>query len=417
MEISPDQKATAMATADSDLKFLFDKEGVSEDIQAVFYHIGITNLRTFASLVRDAAELREIMKSDFKLDAAESLQTRVKVSKGLVAWETAQKRAAKVVELEAEAEARSEPKKVSLPDFKAMEQSFVKSYWKMEEKSVPAKSYIEVKLDQVEKDYYKAELLTEVICTDEDDQEILKPIWDVTGNFKAVKVSSRTSFPKNTEDLRYRLSLMGSAWVFVRFAHPGRTVLKEVTPQLFVEYANYLLGEDVLGHLNEQTGGPVDTKAWELLLKYEQSIRKKTMRDMTSGTPIHTALRRAWEDPVVKERKFTTPLAKDPGSLHEAESNSGIKRKWGNPNYTPQYSQNHTLTSKGKGKGKDKGKPKGWSSKEPVCKDKTDEGKPICFNYNNKLKRCTNGKKCRFLHVCGICEAPGVPMHACRHGR
>ena len=105
--------------------------------------------------------------------------------------------------------------------------------------------------------------------------------------------------------------------MFVRFAHSGCAVLKLVTPQLFVEYANYLLGEDVLGHLNEQTGGPVDAKAWELPLTYEQRIRKMAMRDMTSGTPIHTALRRAWADPVVKERKFTASLTKDSGSLHQ----------------------------------------------------------------------------------------------------
>ena len=67
MALSPEQVADAMREASADLKFLFDREKVEKEIQAAFYHAGITTVPQFAAFVADAEELRKSLKDDFNL--------------------------------------------------------------------------------------------------------------------------------------------------------------------------------------------------------------------------------------------------------------------------------------------------------------------------------------------------------------
>ena len=71
-------------------------------------------------MFENTAALRELPKKEFKLDEGESLRARVKVSKVVVAWESAKGRATKLAEMDGEAGVRELPKKVALPDFFAI---------------------------------------------------------------------------------------------------------------------------------------------------------------------------------------------------------------------------------------------------------------------------------------------------------
>ena len=209
------QKAAAFLAANSDLKFLLDREGVDEDFQAKLYHVGVVNVKQFAAFAEDRADLRKITKDNFEIDMDVDMASRVKVSKIVVAWDVAKARSAKQAEIEGESQCRRVPKDIGASDFQAMRESFETRWWELEDKRVPGKSYMEKKLDEVEKNELKAELLSEVVSQDEDDPDSLKIVWSVGGELKAVKVGAKVSLPGNPEELRSRITLLGAAWIFM----------------------------------------------------------------------------------------------------------------------------------------------------------------------------------------------------------
>ena len=160
--ISADQKTAAFTSAGSDLVFLMDKKQVDEDIQAKFYHIGVTTVELFAVVAKYQADLENVLKESFELDPKD-LPSRIKAGKVVVAWLAAKARATKQADLDGECEARKVPKDIGTSDVAAMRKAFEKAWWELEDTQVPAKTYLEKKLDEVEKDELRAELLTEVL--------------------------------------------------------------------------------------------------------------------------------------------------------------------------------------------------------------------------------------------------------------
>ena len=70
--------------------------------------------------------------------------------------------------------------------------------------------------------------------------------------------------------------------------------------------------------------------------------------------------------------------------------------------YPPPPLLSHTQLAgpKGKGKGKSKGKNKGKSKDEPTLREKTDDGKEICYRYSKK-EGCSG--RCKRAHCCRVC--------------
>ena len=118
------QKAAAFLAANSDLKFLLDREGVDEDFQAKLYHVGVVNVKQFVAFAEDRADLRKITKDNFEIDMDVDMASRVKVSKIVVAWDVAKARSAKQAEIEGESQCRRVPKDIGASDFQAMRESF-----------------------------------------------------------------------------------------------------------------------------------------------------------------------------------------------------------------------------------------------------------------------------------------------------
>ena len=73
------------------------------------------------------------------------------------------------------------------------------------------------------------------------------PCWDTSGKISAVKESSTVPLPADTEELRHRLSLFGTAWFFVKYQQTSCQYLRDFNPQTIVEYGDYFLGKFVLG--------------------------------------------------------------------------------------------------------------------------------------------------------------------------
>ena len=144
--------------------------------------------------------------------------------------------------------------------------------------------------------------------------------------------------------------LLSIAWMMVAFQQSGCAAIQDLTPQLFVGYLDYLLGEYVLRlYAKDEYGNTIGGTPWGLILSYEHEIRREAIRQTESGTPFGVALRAAWKDPVVKDRFFTTPL-----SLKRSRPPSSF-----DPDSVVKYARTDNTNDKGKGKGKGKGKVKG----------------------------------------------------------
>jgi hypothetical protein len=414
--MSKAEELAAWDKAGSDLKFMMDREGVDSVIQAKLYHIGVTSIKQFAVLVDDKMELRALLKDCFEVDAAADLASRVKCSKLLVAWESSKARAAKMAEADGEAEARHIPKEMSSADNNAMRSAFEARFGELQDKEVPGRTYIDKKLDEVEKSELKAELLSEVISREEDEPDSLKTVWSPSGELKAVKIGAKVSLPSDTEGLRKRLTLLGTTWIFVASHQANRGYLRGLAPALFQEYLAYLLGDYVLGMVaSDSRGTATNAPSWNLLVSYEHAIRTRAVHLTRKGMLFSTALKTAWEDPLTKERHFTTPLAMEAIRHRQGAQVTHIPvvapNNWDEP---PSKKAKKTGGKGGNGKGgKNKGS-KGKGKNEKGNKDirrKTANGKPVCFHFN-KAHGCDRNP-CSYEHVCGRCLAVGVSMIAC----
>ena len=393
--------------ASSELRFALDREGIDMNLQVEIYRAGILNVRHFAYMVSSMDELKKVLKDDFNIDASDGLAKRVLVAKMVSAWESARARAGKMAEAEGEADVRNVPKTLPMGDLISMREVFEAKWWELEDSSVPARSYVEKKLDQVEKKDMRAERLSEVLSMENDDTEHLDTIMDKSGCFNVVKASISLPLPKDSEELRERITLMGTMWMFISLKNSQCTYLKGLTPQLWVDYQNYLLGEHVSKLTAKDEHGQVIASAvprWGQVLQYEHAIRAAAMRRVARGETLDVALRAAMKDPVIKERNFTTPLG---------IQKTGIKRPYDHDDRSQQHSRNQdNHGKKGKGKGYRAALLEGCAATSP-------DGKPICFSWNNPSMKCPHGRKCRYQHICGKCFKPDKdgrhhPFHQCR---
>ncbi len=403
-----------LATANSDLKFLFDRKGVDADFAVKLFSIGVTSLELFAVFAKDQSDMEALLKAHFEIDTADLL-SRVKASKIFIALQAAKTRALKQTEQDGDCEVRRVPKDIPLSSVAAMHAEFEKAHWALDDKQKPARSYLERKLDEIEKDDLKAEPLEEVVSMDEDDPDMLRTEWKPDGQLRAVRIGTKVSLPKGPEELRKRLALLGTTLIYAGYQQVHKHYLKGLNPQVFVEYVEYLLGDFVWKLASRGPGGTViSSPSWSLLLSYEHAVRKAMVKLVSEkGFSVKAALKLAMEDPVTKERFFTTPLC--------IEAVSGKRQappEWGNSEVPSssrktasrgQVNSSKRTKGKGKGRGKDIRKPTLHGRK---CASKNPEGANICFKFNEP-GGCS-ASSCPFVHVCGGCFSAGIPMFRCK---
>ena len=144
----------------------------------------------------------------------------------------------------------------------------------------------------------------------EGEVDVLKAVWDIGGSLKAIKTSPSIALPRDPEELRQRVALLGRAWAFVGLGQPNCKYLQGGTPQMWSECLDYLLGPHVHRLYTRDAYGAVSSEPpWNLLLSYELEIRRKTVELMAKGSSIDFALPAAYKDGLIKERYFITPLA------------------------------------------------------------------------------------------------------------
>jgi hypothetical protein len=335
--------------------------------------------------------LKAVLKADLDLDPTKSLIEKV----------------------EAEMESRQWTKVIPPSDYLSMRMNFDKRFWKLDDREVPSKDYLEKKLEQMESGEWAAEALTEVVSKEDVAPDALQPVWDKTGQLTIKKGSNTVAMPNNPEELRRRLSVLCHGLIMISLRHTNRYELQGITPGLFEKYKTYILGEHVLGlQAKDMVGESVAKPPWHLVMSYEHAIRKAATKIVNeSGCTIAfaDALTQAWNDPTVKERNFTTPLAlvlhrgtSRPVNLNQNQNSSYHDSQTGWKDRKGQKGGGKNKTIKGNGKGGGK-----RSSKTP-------DGKAICYRYNNQKEKCRS-KRCNFEHVCNRCFGKH-PQYNCHSG-
>jgi hypothetical protein len=404
--INAAQQQAALDSASSDLKFLLSKEGVSVLNQAKLFHIGIVNISLFVTFARDEDDLRDVLKTNLELNPAARLADRVQVASVVCAFHSAKIRKEKLSEVEAELESRQWQRPLPKSDFLAMRVAFETKFWRLEDKMIPGKDYLERKLEDLESGEWRAEALSEVVSKDELEPDVLTPVWDPTGKLTVKKQSSTVPLPSNPEELRRRIHLLGTGLIMLGMRHTNRQELADLNPGEFHRYLDYLLGDHCYNMVAKSSEGyTIAAPPWALIVSYEHALRKKAMQFLNEGssTTFVDALKRAVSDTVVKERYFTTPLA-----LSASRPRTEYSKPQENQPFKDRFNKDRFSKGGKGGKGRNKG---GKGSAKGSSK--TPEGKPICFRFNNPQGGCRN-KKCKYQHVCNLCFGKSHPSFQCR---
>jgi hypothetical protein len=402
--LTADEQDAAMSAGSSELKFLFDRERVPTELQAKFFHIGVLTNAKLSAFAANADELKEVLAKEFEVDGKKSLAERVMVANVLCVYQTAASRTTKLDEISGELEARRLQKPLAMSEYSSMIQNWEAKWWPLEEKDKPSRGYLEKKADELEQGELRAESMTSVLSFYEDDPDNLTAVFDASGTLKMKKGGTTVAEPANPEQLRHRVSLLGTGLMCLAIRNPNRLYLQGLTPQNFQAYLSYLLGDFVWQLTGRSSDGHTVAKpSRSQLLIYEQEIRRKAWRLVyTSNVPFSVALETAWKCPVTKERYFTTPVAF-----------SAISRPTFQGSPPPVLSVTKK-DKKGNRKGKQKGAGKGKVNKFG-CHIRTPEGKTICFGYNSNQTKCKN-RSCNHQHVCGRCFGKH-PMYACSNSQ
>ena len=389
--IGPRTLAESLKLGSSDLRFTLSRNDVPDEMQAHFFENGVTTVGKFSSFFRDEADLVNVLRDDFNVDAANALADRAKVASVICSWKDAVTKAKRQAEVEAEMNSREWTKPIPVGDYVQLRNVFQNAVGHVEDRVLPSKEYLEKKLQELENGEFRAETLAEVVSKDEIDPDVLVPIFDSKGSLSVKKGSTTVAMPTGPEQLRRRLSVMQNCMMMLALKHVNREEIQDITKDLFDRYKDYMLGDYVWGlSSTDLNGQQVQTPPWSLVLAYEHAVRKRAYSLMiTERLMFGSALEKAWKCPTTKERHFITPLALYSKRTYPPSSNPNVGA-W-NPK------------GKGKSKGKSKGGQKG-SSQGP-------DGEKICFRFN--AGKC-NYQKCKFAHMCNKCFKKGHNAINCK---
>ena len=194
------------------------------------------SIRHFACLVPDQEAMRKLAKLSLGYcDDDLRVQQRWPV---FCALGRSEDEASEVNKMDAGNEVRGQPKTILSNDFAGMKEAFDKQFWRLSDQKTQGKSYSAKRLESLEKNEFRAEKLCDVVNNREDDAVELRLVWDHEDSLTPMKAASSVPLPSESEGLRARLALLGTAWVLASYVH---------TANPFIECADHLLGEHVWG--------------------------------------------------------------------------------------------------------------------------------------------------------------------------
>ena len=400
--LTDEEEKAALQKGSADLKFLFERNDVPVKLMAKWFHVGVTTLEKFSNIAKDSDDLVLLLRDHLGVDQAATLENRVIVAAVTCSWVNAKTRVQRAAEVEAELDTKEWRKPVLVSEWLAMKAGLEKAVGTVDDRLLPAKEYVEKKLQEVEAGEDRAEELSEVLSREEVDPDTMVPSWDAKGNLTVRRGSGKVKDPGNPEALRSRLTVMRNAFQMVSLKHTNRSELQGDWVRVFEEFKDYLLGDHVYGlHAQDADGNTIAAPPFRLVLSYERAVRKEAVRRVNQEkTAYPVALKQAWRDPTTKERHFTTPLP--------------LVSKRPSGGQVPAASSKSTGSPAKKQRAEEKGKPKGAGKGKQMagCASHNADGVPICYRFNTPGERC-KVKRCKFAHQCGICFSDKRPLYQC----
>eukprot|EP00435_Cladocopium_sp_Y103_P060935 s1184_g22.t1 len=386
-----------LESLDGDLRGLLDAKKVPQDIQVLLGRRGVESVELLAVLADDREGVRKFAKDTLGLDPEADPTLKVTVAKLVVGWEAASQRLQIKSKQDAHASTEREPKAIPINDLLGARKKFETQYYQLRDEEIPSKNSLEDMADQLESGDWRAMSLKEIASRADQDSDAQWGSLTVgkLGQVKMKKSAVETPAPKDLEEFRQKLKLLGHHFVFLRMLYPSRKELEDVNPFTFSTYSDYMLSKRVARLQSEDESGQVfHTPSLKQVLTYDYYIRKKAMELLEPAKPLGDALKEASEDTIIKERHFTTPL-----SVSAAAQGSSRSR-------SPPPAAASSAAGKGLQKGKKgkKSKGKGKGGLHSV----TPEGRQICYAYNSQWERCDGS--CGRLHVCQACFG-NHPVH------
>ena len=205
-----------MVAGTSDLKWLLAENEIDIKIQALFFHFKFGTMKLFCGLGDTRSEVKDCLRDQFGLNVADGLRERQQVAAIQAVWDAAVAFVAKETAARAEARAGRYPRPVALTEQKAMRDVFELQFGKLERHLVPSMSYIGLKSDDVEEDEIRPEDLALVTSKADLEPDLLHPTIDMEGRLGIRRGSKNGHAPRNAEELRVKVALMGNCWLFLK---------------------------------------------------------------------------------------------------------------------------------------------------------------------------------------------------------
>ena len=420
---TPKDQDQAIKSLSADLRGIFAECDVPVVVQALIAETGLVKVRYFARVAEDIKEMREIIKTDIGVDPATGIEARLVRTQILAAWDLANKR------IEQENEQWSQQAIANLPHTMMRSEHIitrdsVEAEYAADELSdanYPAHSYLEWRFTQIEENDCQAESLTKCASKDETSDNITDGAFGKDGIFRLHKTSRvEVPMPQNSEDFRRRIRILGMTFVAAKIKFPNCFWLKDVTKDTFIDYTDYILGEEIAGlRIHDEEGNVIFRPDFKTVLNYEWQIRKKACRlVLHDHNTWAQALKAASKDTTVRHKYLLTGMSLS--AIAKLLTKGKGKGKLGKPfpqTYTNTFSggyesgkgsfkgrkgvQNFAMKKGGKN-GKSSGKGSfGKRGGNRLFHANTIDGRQICFAYNNKDQGCDGN--CGRVHVCRIC--------------
>ena len=328
---TPEGRAEYISRLEPDFHGLLERKETDVMTQAVLARANCKSLSRFASVADTRAQLRTFVQQTLGLDP---VAQAMEVASLVDAWEAAKVRMEVRHKSEAEASTSNLPMALQKVEVQDLRKRFEQAHYKMEEKTAPAASTLELLCDQVENGEFKVLMLVQFLSKEDAEVDPVGCIIDRSGSVKVKRGYGETKEPVSSEEVRQRMKVMAHAYLMTGLKYPQRAVFQGLEPQDFTQYVDYLMGDQVMNlKAEDEKGAVVSTPTLKLVLSYEHQIRKEMVRKMNSGVRQKQALEEARKDVSIKERYLLTPMsvsaitAMQPADYHRSRS----------PTQTPLY--------------------------------------------------------------------------------
>ena len=394
---------------DSDLVYVWDEAGVSLEHQ---YLLGqdYRTVRKFSAIGDTRAEARQAFIADIPLDPAAGAAQRAALAGLVTAWQVSSELNDKDIQNRAEAKNLGVPRPLTFTDRNALYYAYERVHGALEDKNSPSADYLSQKMEEVEQGELLASNLDEVGSKEESLTIAIQSSVDASGRLRVARERKKSKLPTNSEELRSKLKLECTTLIMLGSKFRNREWFRELNPNDFSKYVDWLLGEKVYGLQIPRIGGegtqPLNPP-WTVLLRYEQQVRKEAYKQaLRANRRIRDTLEEAMRNSEIKEVHFTSPVALTMATKQSGGGASNLQNIPGAESEPPVK-----WPKKGdKGKGKGKGKTGRFDKRYGYLHSQTPDGRQICYAYQEG--KCKGN--CGRVDICQLCLGPH-PLKDCKH--